>query len=64
MECIRCLGQLGVQNFRAVALGLRDADERVRRVAGDVILDSFELRDVLREFGGASYYMGLTCNLR
>jgi hypothetical protein len=58
------LGKLGVQNFRAVVLGLRDADERVRVVAGDVILDNFELRDVLREFGGASYSMGLVCNLR
>lgn len=58
------MGQLGVQNFRAIVLGLRDADDRVRRVAGDVILDCYELREVLREFGGASYSMGLVCNLR
>ena len=64
MECIRCLGKLGVQNFRAVVLGLRDADERVRRVAGDVILDNFDVREVLNEFGGASYSMGLVCNLK
>lgn len=32
IECIRCLGKLGPQNFRAVALGLRDEDPRVRTV--------------------------------
>lgn len=53
-----------MQNFRAIVLGLRDSDERVRRVAGDVIVDCFELKDVLKEFGGASYSMGLVCNLR
>ena len=42
IECIRCLAELGVQNFRAVVLGLRDCDERVRRAAGDAILDHFK----------------------
>lgn len=64
IECLRCLGKLGVQNFRAVVLGLRDTDERVRRVAGEVIVDCYEVREVLREFGGGSYSMGLVCNLR
>jgi hypothetical protein len=26
VECIKCLGRLGVQNFRALVLGLRDED--------------------------------------
>jgi hypothetical protein len=26
IECIKCLGKLGVQNFRAIILGFRDED--------------------------------------
>lgn len=43
MECVRCLGRLGVQNFRAMILGLRDTEERVQRAAGDAILDNFRV---------------------
>ena len=41
VECIKCLGRLGVQNFRALVLGLRDDDERVKRAAICTILGSF-----------------------
>jgi len=41
VQCIKCLGRLGVQNFRALVLGLRDDDERVKRAASCTILDSF-----------------------
>ena len=47
IECIRCLGRLGVQNFRAIVLALRDSDERVRRVAGETMLDNFEVDRVV-----------------
>ena len=43
MECIRCLAKLGVQNFRAVVLGLRDKDERVQRSAEYAILDNYRI---------------------
>ena len=52
MECIRCLGKLGVQNFRAIVLGLRDNDERVRRMAEETILDNFTADRVVEQFGG------------
>ena len=55
---------MGVQNFRAVVLGLRDFDERVRRAAGDAILDHFKAEEVIEEFGGKSSSLGLACNLR
>jgi hypothetical protein len=41
VECIKCLGKLGVQNFRALVLGLRDEDERVKRAASSTILANF-----------------------
>ena len=67
MSCIRCLGKLGVQNFRAVVLGLRDGDANVRRVAGETIVDCFTVEEIVEEFGGTGrrgYSMGLVCNLR
>ena len=47
MECIRCLAKLGVQNFRAVVLGLRDKDERVQRSAEYAILDNYRIEEVV-----------------
>lgn len=65
MECVRCLGRLGVQNFRAMILGLRDSEEKVRRVAGDTILDHFMVEEIVEEFiGKSTYSLSLVCNLK
>ena len=47
IECIRCLGKLGVQNFRALVLGLRDEDERVKKAASSTILGNFTCEDIV-----------------
>ena len=47
IECIRCLAQLGVQNFRAIVLGLRDPDSRVRKAASDSIVDTFRPEEIV-----------------
>jgi HEAT repeat protein len=41
IESIKGLAKLGIQNFRALILGLRDDDAVVRQTAIEVILDSF-----------------------
>lgn len=38
MESAKGLAKLGIQNFRALILGLRDEDAKVKKVAADVIL--------------------------
>ena len=47
----RCLAQLGVQNFRAIVLGLRDPDPRVRKAAFHSIVDTFRPEEIVEEFG-------------
>lgn len=65
MECIRCLGLLGVQNFRAIILGLRDEDERVRRMSSETILNNFSPEDIVSEYKGRkSHSISLICNLK
>jgi HEAT repeat protein len=54
-----------VQNFRAVILGLRDEDDRVRRAASQAILGNFSVEEILEEYGGReNHSMSLLCNLR
>jgi len=45
------LGLLGAQNFRAIVLGLRDDDERVRRIACITVLNHFTVEEIISEFG-------------
>jgi len=40
------LGLLGAQNFRAIVLGLRDDDERVRKAACNTILNNFSVGEI------------------
>ena len=47
IECIRCLGKLGVQNFRAIVLGLRDENPKVRAASADTILDNFSAEEII-----------------
>ena len=47
IECIRCLGKLGVQNFRAIVLGLRDENPKVRTASADTILDNFSAEEII-----------------
>ena len=58
------MAQLGVQNFRAIVLGLRDPDPRVRKAASDSIVDTFRPEEIIEEFGGQGSSLGLVCNLR
>lgn len=65
VESAKGLARLGIQNFRALILGLRDDDISVRKTASTVILNSFTPEDV------ASYYFkkpqqipSLLCNLK
>lgn len=65
MECIKALGVLGVQNFRAIVLGLRDEEEMVRRVACETIMSKFRVEEVLEEYGAKeSRSVSLICNLK
>lgn len=50
IQSAKGLGKLGVQNFRALILGLRDEDPQVKKISADVILESFTTEDVV------SYY--------
>jgi hypothetical protein len=64
IECIKCLGRLGVQNFRALVLGLRDEDERVKRAASATILGCFTPEDIVEEFKEReNHAISLVCNL-
>lgn len=65
IECIRCLARLGVQNFRALILGLRDEDERVRRAATSAILEEFTSEEIASHFKAKEHSsISLLCNLK
>ena len=44
IESAKGLGKLGVQNFRALILGLRDEDAKVKKVTTEVILKNFKAK--------------------
>lgn len=59
------LGILGPQNFRAISLGLRDSDSRVRQAASDTILRNFSAQEIVEEFKGRdSHSISLVCSLK
>ena len=54
-----------MQNFRAIVLGLRDDCEKVRKVANETILRSFNLEDILNEYkDNPNHSISLVCNLK
>jgi hypothetical protein len=54
IQCAKGLGLRGIQNFRALLLGMRDLREKVRTSCCDSILDNFELEEIFNEYKGKS----------
>ena len=59
------MAKLGVQNFRALILGLRDDDANVRKITSDVILENFTPDDVAIFYSKKRQQVAsLLCNLK
>jgi hypothetical protein len=41
LQCVKGLALRGVQNFRALILGMRDSNEKIHKLCGKLILDKF-----------------------
>ena len=65
VESAKSLGKLGVQNFRALILGLRDEDQTVRKTTSEAILSNFSPEDVTIYYSKKTQQIGsLLCNLK
>ncbi|EGR34180.1 HEAT repeat protein [Ichthyophthirius multifiliis] len=64
-ECAKGLGQLGVQNFRALLFGLRDANQNVRRQTSLAITQNFQPEMIIEEFAQkVNQIPALLCNIK
>jgi hypothetical protein len=50
IQCAKGLAKKGVQNFRALILGIRDHHEKVRIQCTKSILEHFAIQDVINEY--------------
>lgn len=50
LQCAKGLGLRGVHNFRALLLGMRDINEKVRRECCSSILQNYNLHDIVHEY--------------
>lgn len=65
IQSAKGLGRLGIQNFRALILGLRDDDSEVRQTTTNVILNSFSSEDVSHFYSSKLQQIpSLLCNLK
>ncbi len=65
IESAKGLARLGIQNFRALILGLRDDDAMVRQTTTTVILNSFSPEDVCSFYSTKHQQLpSLLCNLK
>lgn len=52
LQCAKGLGLRGVHNFRALLLGMRDINEKVRRECCSSILQNYNLYDIVPQYKG------------
>ena len=65
VESAKGLAKLGVQNFRALILGLRDEDPKVRKIANEMILKNFDSEAIVGHYSKkTNQTAALLCNLK
>ena len=50
IESAKGLARLGIQNFRALSLGLRDNDPQVRQAAANAIINTYSCDEIVHYY--------------